>query len=249
MRPTPAKEHQTVEWKQNWRDEYLKWICAFANSDGGTLCIGKNDQGVVVGLPNAKALLEEIPNKVRDLLGMVVPVRLRREKGLEWLEIAVEAYPSPISYKGEYHVRSGSTKQELKGQALEAFLLRKRGHRWDGVPLPGLGVKDCSKAALQLFKDRSSQSGRLHESVLKQPPSLLLENLQLSEGRYLRQAAALLFLDQPERFVPGAFIKIGFFVSNHDLRYQDEVHGNLFSQVESTLELLYTKWLFPFSCG
>ena len=25
-------ENQTFEWKQSWRDEYLKWICAFSNS-------------------------------------------------------------------------------------------------------------------------------------------------------------------------------------------------------------------------
>lgn len=30
------KEHQSVEWKQAWRDEYLKWICGYANAYGGT---------------------------------------------------------------------------------------------------------------------------------------------------------------------------------------------------------------------
>ena len=44
-------------------------------------------------------------------------------------------------------------------------------------------------------------------------------------------------------FVAGAWVKIGFFVSNHDLRYQDEVHGNLFVQVDAVLDLLYTKYL------
>ena len=30
------KENQQIEWKQSWRDEYLKWICGFANTEGGT---------------------------------------------------------------------------------------------------------------------------------------------------------------------------------------------------------------------
>ena len=34
------KEHQRVEWKESWRDEYLKWICGFANADGGVLYHG-----------------------------------------------------------------------------------------------------------------------------------------------------------------------------------------------------------------
>jgi len=25
-------EQQNIEWKTSWRDEYLKWICGFANA-------------------------------------------------------------------------------------------------------------------------------------------------------------------------------------------------------------------------
>jgi len=32
---TMEKENQTVEWKETWKDEYLKWICGFANANGG----------------------------------------------------------------------------------------------------------------------------------------------------------------------------------------------------------------------
>lgn len=73
--------------------------------------IGKNDRGEVVGVANAAKLLEDIPNQVRDILGIMVEVNLHTERGKDWLEIVVEPYPSPISYKGEYHYRSGSTKE------------------------------------------------------------------------------------------------------------------------------------------
>lgn len=43
------KENQTVEWKLSWKDEYLKWICGYANAQGGTLYIGADDDGNVVG--------------------------------------------------------------------------------------------------------------------------------------------------------------------------------------------------------
>ena len=29
-------ESQNIEFKESWRDEYLKWICGFANAQGGT---------------------------------------------------------------------------------------------------------------------------------------------------------------------------------------------------------------------
>lgn len=43
-------EHQSIEWKKNWQDEYLKWICGYANAYGGTLFIGKDDNGNVTGI-------------------------------------------------------------------------------------------------------------------------------------------------------------------------------------------------------
>ena len=64
-------ESQSIEYKQSWRDEYLKWICGFANANGGIIFIGKDDNGNVVGLADAKRLLEEIPNKVRAVLGIL----------------------------------------------------------------------------------------------------------------------------------------------------------------------------------
>ena len=42
------KEHHQIEWKESWRDEYLRRIRGFANAEGGVLDIGRNDKGAVV---------------------------------------------------------------------------------------------------------------------------------------------------------------------------------------------------------
>jgi ATP-dependent DNA helicase RecG len=76
------EESQNIEWKESWRDEYIKWIGGFANASGGKLFIGINDKGSVMGLSDAKKLLEEIPNKVRDILGIIIDVDLRTENEL-----------------------------------------------------------------------------------------------------------------------------------------------------------------------
>lgn len=65
-------ESQNVEYKESWRDEYIKWICGFANAQGGTIYIGVKDSKEICGVPDAKKLMEDIPNKVRDLLGIIV---------------------------------------------------------------------------------------------------------------------------------------------------------------------------------
>jgi predicted HTH transcriptional regulator len=194
-------EHQHVEWKESWRDEYLKWICGFANADGGVLVIGRNDKGTVVGIENAGRLLVDIPNKVRDILGIMVNVNLRKEAGDEFLEILVEPYPYPVSYRGEYHFRSGSTKQELKGAALDKFLLRKQGRTWDGVPMPHVAIKDLSRPAMDTFRKLARQSRRLDFAVLREKPLGLIEKLHLLDGKYLKRAAVLLFHPDPEHSV------------------------------------------------
>lgn len=237
------RESQHREWKESWRDEYLRWICGFANAEGGVLAIGRNDEGRVVGVPDAKRLLVELPNKVRDLLGIVVAVNLRRTGGKEYLEIVTPAYPSPISYRGHYYQRSGSTLQELKGAALDRFLLRKQGRTWDGVPMPGLSPRDLSTSAIQRFRSLARQSGRVEPGILREAVPNLLEKLKLRDGAYLKRAAALLFHEDPERFVSGAFVKVGFFRSETDLAFHDEVRGDLFAQVATTIDLLRTKYL------
>ena len=61
-------ENQNIEWKSNWHNDYLKWICGFANAQGGKLFIGMDDHGTVTGIDNHHELLEQLPNKFRDIL-------------------------------------------------------------------------------------------------------------------------------------------------------------------------------------
>ena len=110
-------------------------------------------------------------------------------------------------------------------------------------PEPSLSLRSLSAAALKLFKQRAGESGRMDLAVLRDSREILLGNLELTEKHWLRRAACLLFTDRPEKYIGGSWVKIGFFVTNDDLRYQDEVHGNLFAQVDTTLDLLHTKYL------
>ena len=96
-------ESQNIEFKESWRDDYLKWICGFANAQGGILYIGIKDNGDICGVQDAQKLMEDIPNKVRDMLGILVDVNKKEEKA--YLEIVTEAYPYPISYRGKYYQR------------------------------------------------------------------------------------------------------------------------------------------------
>jgi len=70
------EENQTTEWKWSWNDDFLKWLCGYANMDGGTLYVGVNDDGYVVGLKDSRILLESLPNKINDKLGIVASIKI-----------------------------------------------------------------------------------------------------------------------------------------------------------------------------
>ena len=50
-------ENQTIEYKQSWHDDYLKWICGFANALGGVLYVGKKDDGEIIHIENYSYLI------------------------------------------------------------------------------------------------------------------------------------------------------------------------------------------------
>jgi len=177
------------------------------------------------------------------MLGIMVDVSIQEESGKNYIEIVVEPYPYPINYKGQYHYRSGSTKQELKGNALNKFVLQKTGRHWDGLPQPGLQATELEPAAFDLFRKKATRSRRIDEETLSVSNESLLHHLHLTEGEQLKRATALLFHADPEKYITGAYVKIGFFETDSDLIYQDEIHGNLFQQADKTLDLLFTKYL------
>lgn len=236
-------ESQNVEWKESWRDEYLKWICGFANAGGGCIYIGVNDAGRVVGVQNGKKLLEEIPNKIQTNLGILADVNLLSENNLEYIEIIVSPSSYPVSYKGEYHFRSGSTKQVLRGTALTEFIASKTGIRWEDSVIEGVAVEDLDKESFDIFRREAVRSKRMTKDDLNMSNAELLDSLDLLKDGKLTRAAVLLFHRTPQKWMFGTYTRIGKFGKGSDLQYQDEVIGSLFMQAERVIELIYLKYL------
>lgn len=116
------KEDQHTEFKRLWKDEYLREICAFANSDGGTLYVGVEDDGTIVGVKDVSKLLENLPNKIKNNLHFTAVVDRKIAGDKEYIAIVVKPQDSPVLYGGRCFVRSGSTVQELREHELIAFI-------------------------------------------------------------------------------------------------------------------------------
>ncbi|MDR0523695.1 MAG: putative DNA binding domain-containing protein [Candidatus Methanoplasma sp.] len=241
-------EHQTVEWKEKWSDEFLKGICGFANSQGGRLEIGRTDDGEVIGVSDPRRLLDELPNKIKATMGIICEVSLCHEGGLPYIAIQVHPHPNGITYRGRYYVRSGGTTQELTGHALDEFILRKHGKTWDSAPVPGVSAGDIYHDAFAVFREKAVRSGRLKREDVDVSDADLLSSLKLADGGRVSRAAVLLFHMDPERFCLGSYVKIGFFESECEIRYQDEINGPILNIPDRVIDTIYTKYFKGLIC-
>ncbi|SEW52368.1 ATP-binding protein [Chitinophaga arvensicola] len=238
-------EQHNIEYKQSWRDEYLKWICGFANAQGGKLFIGIDDDGIVVGVDEYGKLMDDIPNKVVNHLGLVADVNLHKKENRHYIEIVVPTSSVPIAYHGIYHYRSGSTKQELKGIALQNLLLRKIGRKWEDMPIEGGTLKDLNEGTIQLFIAKAVEKNRIPSAAGEMRIDVLLKNLDLiTEQGQLTNASMLLFGKDLMKVTVTASFKIGRFgKSSHDLLFHDIVETNIFDMADKVMEVLKTKYL------
>lgn len=173
----------------------------------------------------------------------MVEVNLYEEKGKHFIEIVTHPYSVPISLRGRYYYRSGSTKQELTGASLNEFLLKKSGKTWDDVIEPRASFDDIDEKAFSSFLKTSENKGRLPETDGLTLPEVF-EKLRLTENGQLKRAAIILFGKDPGKFYPNIFVKIGRFEKDDaDLKFQEVEEGNLMELLRAVLHQLNHKFL------
>jgi ATP-dependent DNA helicase RecG len=180
-------ESQNIELKSVWKDEYLRQICGFSNADGGLMYIGVNDQGNVIGAENVKRLLEEIPNKAANLMGVILQVNLQYENGLPYISITVPKSSHPVSLRGKFYYRSGTTTQEMNGPALYSFLLKRNNLSWDEVGVETAKFDDIETGIVKKFVELAIDANRLTPEARVMNVPALFESLHLlDEFKHIR---------------------------------------------------------------
>lgn len=238
-------EKQNIEWKESWKDEYLQWVSGFANANGGSIYIGKNDFGKVIGLPNYKKLMDDLPNKIKNGLGIVCEINLNDEQGNYFIEIIVESFSEPISYRGKFYLRSGSTNQLLNGTSLKEFLMKTLNIVWDETIVPNITIEDIDLEAIQYFKQKAIVAGRLPLLDENTSAELILKKLDLINGNgAFTRACLILFGKNPKSVDITAYLKIGRFGdSNTELLAQDVVECSAINMADKAIEILDKKYI------
>lgn len=101
----------------------------------------------------------------------------------------------------------------------------------------------CEQVRIDGAQKTGSKKGRIDESVLDESKENLMEKLHLKNAGFLTNAAMFFFSTDPGKWLLGAYTKIGYFESDADLFYQDEIHGSILDQVDKIVELVYLKYM------
>jgi ATP-dependent DNA helicase RecG len=192
-------------------------MVGFANADGGTILVGVEEGGRILGVDTDTAHLNRLLQAAIDFT--VPPVRHAAslinclgDGDRDVHVLAIEVHPGNIvhrNHRDETYLRVGDQNRKLSFEATQELLYDKGQTVFDGSVLPGSTIKDLDAAAVESFRSEVGASGEV-ELALK-ARGLLVEHHQ---DLLPTCAAVLLFGSNPEQFVPGAFIRI--------LRYEGE---------------------------
>ncbi|MDO5853189.1 MAG: ATP-binding protein [Thermoplasmata archaeon] len=232
-------ESQNEEWKRDWKPGYLKEICGMANTNGGVLKIGIEDDGKIVGVKDLKGTMKSISDTIPQTLGIIPTVECDENTGV--ISIIVEKAEIPVDYDGRFYIRIGNTTQIAKGRAFDRLVQRRSETDWIDQPVIGLAYTDLDDEAIEFFKTRSTKAGLIEERNLVCSNEELLHRLKLSDGKNITRAGALLFHPHPEDIIQGSFTKVGKFDS--DLVSHDIVSGPLATRLDRIIDILYTKYI------
>jgi len=224
-------EGEEVEFKRQWTDQALEDLAAFANTRGGTVFVGVDDDGQVVGVNDPEGEIQRIANTVVSRLGLAPSITRRTLGGHEIIAVHVEPARGVIGHNGRYRIRVGSINRDLPPDELARLMLERSGQSWDALRSP---VPFDRVAQSQVTRFADLARGRLPEIDATDPERLLRNLGLLREGR-LTNAAVLLFTDRPQEVFPHARVRIGVFKGTQILD-SHEFGGTLWEQLDGAME-------------
>jgi ATP-dependent DNA helicase RecG len=130
-------------------------IVALANTGGGVIVFGVNDQLRIEGLDNPESVQEELVRICReDIAPSLIPFidRIAFDNGRRIVALDVEGKRRPYRTRdGRFYLRIGSEKREATREELAALLDDARPLGYENMPIPGAATTDIDEAHLWSF--------------------------------------------------------------------------------------------------
>src|SRR3989338_1296711 len=237
-------ETQEVELKQSFHSsqDFSKLMCGFANTQGGMIIVGVNAKKVIIGIKeDVDELQQKISASAQAVSHPLVPdIQVHTIEGKKIVAVVIQkAIDNTFhTFQGAIYVKVGSTLKKFEGNQLVDFLRSKQILCFDEIS------SDATLDDLDVGKIKEYLKTRNQEDFLKQNSVenfLLSSKLATKNGNLnIKNATALFFTKEPEKFFPQIEINIAQFdgvepvkIISHQLIQSDPV-----SSIEKSLSFL-----------
>lgn len=224
-------------------------IVALANTDGGTIVFGVNDQLRIEGVSNPEWVQQELARICREeIVPPLVPMidTVAFDSGKRIVALDVDGRRRPYRTRdGRFYLRIGAEKREISRDELSGWLDEVRPLGFENIPLQTVTEDDFDDALLWSFAN-AFDDGASHLNLYN-TADLLRKDLLLAVGNadeFFPTVAAVLLFGKNERvaeLLPRSNLTVARFSgegSAAQLIEAAEIKGNMLSQFEAVTEFL-----------
>jgi len=173
----PKTEGETVEFKSTFNGTVIETLVAFANTKGGTVYVGVNESGKVVGASLSKESLQqwvnEIKSKTEPSLMPNVDILELEEKQV--VAIHIIEYPvKPLSIQGRYYKRIINSNHLMNASEVSDCFLQSMQYSWDAYLRRDSTLDELDPVRIGKFINRINEKD---EFIWKEATLINCENL------------------------------------------------------------------------
>lgn len=190
-------EGLTIEFKERYTSKIDKDLVAFANSKGGRLFIGVDDQGKIVGEKLTNKLKAEINALARNCDPLIHIKNIKQVENVIILEIE-EGDEKPYSSSSGYYRRLDAVTQKMTHKEVRMFFRENESVPFETLPCANLDFKDISIAKIRSLLKETGTKYKINRNNLP----LLFSSLGIIHKDKINNAGALMFAAKIEKYIP-----------------------------------------------
>lgn len=227
------EENLFTEFKSNFSDAVIESLVAFANTKGGKVLVGIDNDGFPlkefkVGTESFQKWINEIKNKTQP--NLIPDAELIDIGGISIAEFSVKEFPvKPVSFRGRYFKRVKNSNHQLSLNEISEMHLRAFNSSWDSYVNPGYTLSSISDEKIKEFIDKCNRD---KDVLIQDDPITVLNKFQLIKEKGVTSACYLLFCKND---VFDATIELGRFSTPTSIKDGLTVRSDLFTEVEEVL--------------
>lgn len=229
-------EGYKFEFKENVNSDLSKEMVAFANSSGGRIFLGVNDDGRIIGIERTN----DLSSKIQDIAQNCdpsIPLLISNYESIVILKIA-EGLNKPYRNSKGFFIRNGANSQKMTTAEITAFLQTEGKVRFDEIVREDVDFDiTFDQNAFSEFLKLSSISGALDpESLLQNLDSIVVAKTKI----FFNNAGLLFFSKDPISHLFYCSVICALYKGNEKLTVLDrkELRGNLIQNVNDALLFL-----------